>query len=309
MKNKPLIDALWDESPTKAILGIPADFAHTAPRGKTQIFVLSPEVALAAENLVRSDTFTFPASQDMRMPYEHTAVEYAISSEISAARATGVNPPDGQRLARIGAHIADLGGAFLCTPYWVLDNGYKMASVFSFSFGARAPGAPIVELNTKVSGDGASVDVGLVPSASTVRALEAAGVPLDTFMQQTHVHPMLRTMIQEAAIEVPVLMFAATMLLSCKSGVLRSRVDARTPSTPGLGAKRRKAQSASAFTVIHLSALETVNDVGDVESKLETAAHYVRGHFKQRKTGVYWWNAFVRGTGEPRKRTAYNVRG
>jgi len=38
------------------------------------------------------------------------------------------------------------------------------------------------------------------------------------------------------------------------------------------------------------------------------AAHYVRGHFKQRKSGVYWWSPFVRGSGEPRKRAAYAVK-
>lgn len=36
--------------------------------------------------------------------------------------------------------------------------------------------------------------------------------------------------------------------------------------------------------------------------------HVVRGHFKVRKEGVFWWNAHVRGDGKLAERTAYEVR-
>lgn len=37
------------------------------------------------------------------------------------------------------------------------------------------------------------------------------------------------------------------------------------------------------------------------------AAHLVRGHFKRRKTGVYWWKPHVAGSGELKERKAYIV--
>lgn len=37
------------------------------------------------------------------------------------------------------------------------------------------------------------------------------------------------------------------------------------------------------------------------------AAHWVRGHLKRCKTGIYWWNAHIAGSGEVKKRTAYKL--
>jgi hypothetical protein len=37
--------------------------------------------------------------------------------------------------------------------------------------------------------------------------------------------------------------------------------------------------------------------------------HPVRGHFNVRKTGIYWWSPFPRGTDEPIQRTRYAVVG
>jgi hypothetical protein len=36
--------------------------------------------------------------------------------------------------------------------------------------------------------------------------------------------------------------------------------------------------------------------------------HYVKGHFKICKSGIYWWNAFLRGHGEYKAREAYLVK-
>lgn len=37
-------------------------------------------------------------------------------------------------------------------------------------------------------------------------------------------------------------------------------------------------------------------------------AHLVRGHFKRRKTGVFWWKPHIAGSGELKKRDAYIVK-
>lgn len=43
-------------------------------------------------------------------------------------------------------------------------------------------------------------------------------------------------------------------------------------------------------------------------TKAEIRRHLVRGHFKIRKTGVYWWSHHPRGTGTPLERAGYKVR-
>lgn len=43
-------------------------------------------------------------------------------------------------------------------------------------------------------------------------------------------------------------------------------------------------------------------------SRADMRAHLVRGHFKIRRTGVYWWSPFVRGHGAGIERQRYEVR-
>lgn len=304
--NKPLIDLFWDQGPHYDF-GCPVDFGHTAPKGKTQIFVLSPEISLAAEKLVRSSTFKFPELDDIYMPYEHTAIEYELTPEIRAIR--GDITPGTHQVTRIGAYIHAIQSTpkrFVCTPYWELGGGRRQHSMVSFLFGTDWQGLATISLNTKPTYEG-SVEAMILPCLGVIRGLDSVGVTPEQFTQQLH-NPVVQQHIHEAGVEVPLLMFASSMLISCKSGMAKSRVDARTPSTLGLGARKRKALSSSAYTIVHLSALESVNDRGVVTSHVGTAAHYVRGHFKQRKHGVYWWNPFIRGTGEPRKRDAYIVK-
>jgi len=74
-----------------------------------------------------------------------------------------------------------------------------------------------------------------------------------------------------------------------------------------LGGKKKKQYSSSAYTVLHLEEIETISVEGIVSRREDISAHYVRGHFKQRKSGIYWWNSFIRGTGEVKKRKAYLV--
>jgi hypothetical protein len=60
------------------------------------------------------------------------------------------------------------------------------------------------------------------------------------------------------------------------------------------------------FTTVVLNAVEQVRG-RSVEPIEHRSAHLVRGHFKQRKSGLFWWNPFVRGKGKLNKREAYQV--
>ena len=301
---KPLIDELWDRDDYNEY-GVVMNFERVASKKQTQVFVFSPEVALAAEKLIRSNSFSFPKSQDMHMPYEHTAIEYELTPDIRVLRDTGIQ--GSEPITRVGAHIREIHKtqSFLITPYWQFATGLAQSSFVSFIYGLDYYPGPKISLSPRRSGEGA-VDIAVMPNLAAVQGMVKAGVPPEKLGEMFR-NELVHTHIRESGVELPLLLFASSMLLTCKSGIAKARVDARTPNISGLGAKKRKQLSSSAYTLIHLSALEKVSATGEITSHVGTAAHYVRGHFKQRKSGVYWWNPFVRGTGEPRKRTAYNV--
>lgn len=303
--NKPLIDKFFDRV-TSNEFGVPIEFRHNAPKKDVQTFILSPEVALSAEMLVRSKSFKMPSLAELHMPYPHTVIEYPLTEDIRKLRDSGtINGI--VEITRIGAYIHELSeGVFTCLPYWEFVDGRIQHSFFTFLFGMDALGAFKVSLSSKADGEGA-VDCNLIPCPAFIVAAEKAGVVPERLAQIFHA-PETQQHIREAATEIPCLMFASYLLLSCKSGVGRTKVPARIPPKGAkLGGKKQKAYSASAYTLLHLEEIESATTDGVVSRRLDISAHYVRGHFKQRKSGIYWWNSFVRGNGEPRQREAYLV--
>jgi hypothetical protein len=303
--NKPLIDKFFDRA-TSNEFGVPIEFHHNVPKKDVQTFILSPEVALSAEMLVRSKSFKMPNLVELRMPYPHTVIEYPLTEDIRKLRHNGlINGV--VEITRIGAYIREMSeGVFTCLPYWEFVDGRIQHSFFMFLFGMNAVGALKVSISSKVNGDD-SVDCNIIPCVSFIVAAEKAGVPPERF-KQLYESPETQQHVREAATEIPCLMFASYLLLSCKSGVGRTKVPARTPlKSMKFGGKKQKAYSASAYTLLHLEEIESATTEGVVSRRSDISAHYVRGHFKQRKSGIYWWNSFVRGNGEPRKREAYLV--
>ena len=301
--NKPLIDKFFQRG-VNSVVGLPMDFADNIPKQKLQTFVLSPEVALAAETLIRSKTFKLPEVAELHMPYPHVAIEYPLTPDIMALRDLGFNGT--ATIKRVGAYVHEVGdGSFVCMPYWEYISGQIEHSMFMFSFG-DASGKQVVSIGPNPNGDGA-VGAYLFPCWAFIRAAEKAGVT-PAQVQKIVDHPSTIQHIRESAVEIPCLMFASYLLLNCKSGVVKTSVAARTPPKGlKLGGRKQKAYSASAYTVLHLAAMETVASDGSISRRSDISAHYVRGHFKQRRSGVYWWSSFVRGSGEPRKREAYLV--
>jgi len=305
--NKPLIDLFFDRGISNEF-GVPTNFALNVPKDKVQTFVLSPEVALSAEMLVRSKSFKMPNLVDVHMPYTHTVIEYPLTDDIRKIRENGsINGL--VEITRIGAYIHEIKeGTFACLPYWEFIDGRFQHSVFTFVFGMDEVGVFNISLSANVNGDNA-ITATILPCASFITAAEQAGVTPDQFRQILSA-PDTQQHIRESATEIPCLMFASYLLLSCKSGVGKTKVEARKPPTGlKLGARKQKAYSASAYTLLHLEEIETVTSEGGISRRSDISAHYVRGHFKQRSSGIYWWNSFVRGSGAPRKRNAYLVEG
>lgn len=304
---KPLLDVLRN----KGVIGGPAaavtvNMMDIAPQD-VQIFVLSPEVAVAAEVLVRSKSFKMPNITELRLPYENMAVELPLTEAVKKCRSDGVVGT--HPISRVGMLIqSDPKHTWVkCTPYWEYEDATLVEPpILTYVMGMPDIGIfPSVYVQAPTSGDKALFQV--MPSTCILKAFAKFNVPVE------HVNTMLtgphiNTMVGEGIGEIPTLLFACALLLTCKSGVVQTKIPARVP-LPGmkLGGKKRKLYAASAYTTLHLAESETVAIDGTISLSSKVTAHYVRGHFKQRTSGIYWWNAFVRGTGAIRKRAAYLV--
>jgi hypothetical protein len=305
--NKPLLDhirgkgLLWDKQHIMSF-----DMAKIAPP-ETQIFVLSPEVALAAETLVRSKSFKMPKPAEMRFPYPQMAIEVPLTPEVKALRASGMEGTF--PINRIGAYIQSNheAGWINCSAYWGYENAnFVEPPVFSFVYGSED--LPALSVGVHAPGNPNEVAVfKVMPSYCMLEACARHGVPPQN-VSNIFRQPETNTAIGESVSELPTLLFACVLLLNCKSGVRHTKIAAQTPPTGlKLGAKKRKEMSASSYTLLHLDELEEVSADGTIRRRSDVSAHYVRGHFKQRKSGIYWWNSFIRGSGELRRREAYVV--
>lgn len=69
------------------------------------------------------------------------------------------------------------------------------------------------------------------------------------------------------------------------------------------GGSKTKPKKAKVITVdVSKELKESLKSDDELEEDCKRkgcVAHFVRGHFKTKPSGVYWWNAFVRGAGVP----------
>jgi hypothetical protein len=73
-------------------------------------------------------------------------------------------------------------------------------------------------------------------------------------------------------------------------------------------AKKRLRKSGTTFVGKFTVIKPVDSDYQGYESQGGTkAAHWVRGHWKRRKTGVYWWKAHIAGSGQLKPKTGYKL--
>jgi hypothetical protein len=302
---KPLIERFRDK---KFIRDAKRDVTFdllTVGTPHTQVFVVSPEIALAAEELVRSKTFKMPDISELRFPYEDMAIELPITEEVRKLRNTLA--PGTHEVDWIALHIHAKDGFVSCTPYYSYVKGMMEPSLFSFALGMDALPLPKVRVGIP-SNISEYREFSVLPSRTLTEMMYKRGMPPEK-IGNFYAAPQAETMIREGVVELPLMLFACSVLLNCKTGVSKTVVPAKKPASgTKFGAKKRSSHSHGSYTMLHLSEIEDVATDGSISKQTNIAAHYVRGHFKQRKSGVYWWSSFVRGTGELRKRSAYVVK-
>lgn len=125
--------------------------------------------------------------------------------------------------------------------------------------------------------------------------------------QPAEIEPLLASNFESIEGEMSYVI-AALCLLNTRNYTDISRVDLAKQNNARM--RRRKRPLLSYSTVkIRLSQQERTASKAAGMTREEMRRHVVRGHFKIRSSGIYWWRPFIRGSvaaGEV-KRTAYEI--
>lgn len=120
-----------------------------------------------------------------------------------------------------------------------------------------------------------------------------------------------REQLMEQCFGLPFASFALRIAMAfclIRTGVNKQKVERPVIATRKRGKKKSRPRKQS-FTVVTLDSVETYSEsTGAIEPRQGVSAHTVRGHFKKKKNGIFWWNPFVRGSGPRTEREAYLVK-
>lgn len=292
-------------------------YSNTFTTDGVEVFMLSEEVAYSAQLLAGKVAEVVPTDlSKLRLPYPDIAVEFSISPELAALRQKQNLEISGEQADKNSYEINAVGmyahahpeGATVVQMYWkFVATGIVEVCALAIVINTDSWfGTPVrkVTVNHPRYPE-VSIPVGLIPSPTWMAALDDAAQK--RFLKALNDKETFLKMAKEAIDEIPTTLFATLLLINCKSGITLTRVPARVAPS-GYGKRMKRKHSSPPFTVLALSEIESVSTAGLVSRRADLSAHYVRGHFKARKSGIYWWNSFVRGSGALRKRQAYVVK-
>jgi len=143
----------------------------------------------------------------------------------------------------------------------------------------------------------------LTKTYGSEKAKETYDYEARSFQQDPYFEEILDTMFSSAMKVV----IGCVTLMNARNGITRTVMPAIKPPA-GAGKKTKREKSRSKFTVVSLSDVEQVDSEGKVTPRNLPSAHKVRGHFKRKKKGLYWWRPHVRGLGQLQEREAYVVK-
>ena len=279
-----------------------------------QQFVMSPEIAFEVQKL--SKAMFGDRTQDISKlipkvmtPYPNICVEMPLTEEVKSMRNPVMNEGVGP-VRRIGAFVRTIKDEetedliFTFTPYHEFETGFVCSSYvllvhnnnkilpgflpFKFYGCEELVWNAVIEPSVLICGE------------KNNKSVESI---YEELCEKTNAFHL---MVTEAAEDIATLFIAWLVILNSKSGVAKTDVKARIPNAK-LGKRERARRGRSAYTVLSLNDLETTDSEGIVTKKNIVGAHRVRGHFKAKKWGVYWWRPHVRGVGELKEREGYKI--
>ena len=271
------------------------------------VFVMSPKTALAVQQLcLKQRGVPITSIDDLHLPYKAVIVEMPITPEIEALRNPIPITSEALPIRRIGARMTQstVHGVNCLTfwPFWEFSNGDLGvgAVCLMLANGSNLP-QPFQLMPETVD-----LHQAIIPAPFLVSAAMSLKLPLEEQFRWVSAILSNPACVDESVEEISPLMFAWESIINCKSGITRTKIPAKAPQ--GSLGRRKKIMAATEYTVVSLTAVESVNN-GQSTLRSDVEAHLVRGHFKRRQSGVYWWSPFIRGTGELKHRKAYIVEG
>jgi hypothetical protein len=287
---KPLFDLLEDSD------AINKQFYENIKKRSLQNFVMSPEIAYEAQkianDIAKNKEQNSLLFNKVMLPYDELLIEMPLTDEVKNIRAPLLNQTQDE-VQRIGAYIktkiVDDELCFVFSPYWGFSNGRN--------------GHSLVEIDVYFENNETFISAKAIKEV--VDFINKSNLPKH-IKEKYFGHDRFSLLIKEASDEIGVLLVAWCVLVNSKSGVQKTKVSEKT-SNPKLGKRERKRRSRSAYTIVSLEELEKINYETNTVQKLDIAAHRVRGHFKIRKNGIFWWRPHIRGTGELLERNGYKL--
>lgn len=304
-KFRPLRDilALSRHAPTQKF------YERLRQNKETQQFILAPELALEttklAKQLAKDYELVKRLLPKVMPPYPSVCVEMPITEQVQSLR----NPalPGEFFMRRVGAYITttddgDAGVTFTFTPYYEsIDGSVAVAPVMlvhNSKNDTPAMGLPVLMSNFNMRW------VATLHPDEWV-AVAKQNIPFEK-LRDVFAGAVFRAAANETVDEIPTLFFAWLVLINSKSGITPTKIEGKLPPAT-LSKRQRRKRERSAYTVLCLSDLEQSDTAGVVTPRSAVSAHRVRGHFKARKRGVFWWRPHVRGVGDVVEREAYKV--
>lgn len=284
---KPLFDLLKDGNL------INQQFYKNTKKPSLQNFVMSPEIAYEAQRIAQ-DIVNQPEKNALlfnkvKLPYDEVLIEMPLTDEVKKLRNPRLNLQD--NLLRIGAYIKTQTFEdklfFIFSPYWGFENGLNTHS--------------LIQVYVYFENNQTFVEPKYIKEISDLLSQPTSDKTKYDDFKKSFV-----LLASEACDEISVLLIAWCILVNSKSGIEKTKIPEIKLSSK-FGKRKQKAKQRSAYTIVSLSEVEKIDCNKNIVCKIPIPAHRVRGHFKIRKNGIFWWRPFVRGTGELIERSGYKL--
>lgn len=267
--------------------------------GKAHRFVLSDEFSAAADQIMRSSPVsTAKALPLARLPYRLCWFETKFAARTAFVEGDDLGPIFRKDISRIGILIRseDEGGLkWNCHLAWSFSTGECSIATYAaiIDISNDPPFNPQVDRTRFDDGTRTQEEV------EAMYEMESrASFFLSPYFGELLAQPLFLKQVEQAGIGdwvgEPVFWATAIALLNSRNV---AQIEPGPDMTKLAKARRRRGKPEPlSYSICRI--VPRIIDRGTSQSgsgKSGVRAHFVRGHFKVRSTGIYWWSPHVRG--------------
>lgn len=304
--------------------GVPAsgcDIRRMLPQIRAaQKFVLSPEFTAVADALSVDYTGLVRAFPHCRLPYQQTWIELAHAERATFSKAEMIAPDWQVKPHRVGYLLSatrdDL-SAWKVHLFWSTDKGCScppMAMEFDMigSFGPvqlpmmeslreRIESSLVLTNAPAMDHPGwtrASDSVKLAMLAHTKPSIPNYGLPYPIGIPRERINEYSEAMVDLARADwagEPAYLLAVIGLLNARNAVETEAVDYRKLNHARMKRGKPPLFEHKLLKISRRQQKRVYNGSGPVSNHAPMRGHFVMGHWKVRKTGIFFWHPFKRG--------------